>query len=211
MTDLVCETGLTDEQSEQVLANLGLIGLMLTDKARHLIGDHYTASDAFQDGVFGLARAVQKFEPDRGWKFSTYAMPHIFQSIQRGRGRTECVEYRSAYNANRPDGYMRPLSLDIPTGHDDGGTLTGLADTIPADSDPASEVASDLASSELAAHLRAVCRDDIDRDAVDALVKRCETGATLRFARIGARHGMSNDAVRMRLRQVLERYREMYA
>lgn len=39
--------------------------------------------DYFQMGVIGLVRAAQKFDPSRGYAFSTYAMPWIRQAMQR--------------------------------------------------------------------------------------------------------------------------------
>ena len=39
--------------------------------------------DLINDGVFGLIRAIEKFEIERGNKFSTYAYPWIMQSITR--------------------------------------------------------------------------------------------------------------------------------
>ena len=39
--------------------------------------------DLIQEGNIGLMRAATKFDPARGWKFSTMAVPWIIQSIER--------------------------------------------------------------------------------------------------------------------------------
>jgi RNA polymerase primary sigma factor len=44
--------------------------------------------DLFQDGLFGLMRAAERFDPTLGFKFSTYATWWIYQSIERAIANT---------------------------------------------------------------------------------------------------------------------------
>lgn len=52
--------------------------------ARRYIRSGLSLSDLIEEGNLGLIRAVEKFDPDRGFRFSTYGAWWIQQTIERG-------------------------------------------------------------------------------------------------------------------------------
>jgi len=75
-----------------VSANVGLVtsiakrhyyALKQATDAGGGVGTILTLQDMIQEGNIGLMKAAQKFEPERGWRFSTYATYWIRQRILR--------------------------------------------------------------------------------------------------------------------------------
>lgn len=66
-----------------VLANLRLVIKAAKGYSRRLHGTGLTFEDLLQEGVFGLQRAAEKYSPECGYAYSTYAMWWVRQSISR--------------------------------------------------------------------------------------------------------------------------------
>lgn len=66
-------------RDEFVRANVGLV----VSIGRRYLGRGLLLSDLVQEGMLGLMRAVEKFDPGRGYRFSTYGSWWIRQAMSR--------------------------------------------------------------------------------------------------------------------------------
>jgi RNA polymerase primary sigma factor len=78
-----------DKEARQRLIEKNL--RLVVSVAKKYRGMGLPFEDLIQEGNIGLMKAVDKFDPDRGWRFSTYATWWVRQAVQRAvadKGRT---------------------------------------------------------------------------------------------------------------------------
>jgi RNA polymerase primary sigma factor len=102
------ERNIDDAKGKLTEANLRLV----ISIAKRYIGKGLGFSDLIQEGNIGLMRAVDKFEYQRGYKFSTYATWWIRQSITRAladQSRTIRIPVHMVESINRMTKVVREL------------------------------------------------------------------------------------------------------
>lgn len=153
--------------------------------------------DAFQDGVFGLLRAVQGFDPDRGFRLSSYAIPWIRKAITDGHERAMGLGYRQAL----ADGveWEPPLSVDV-TG------ASRRLDAIRSGDAPEVDAITRVRALAAGRALLDVSRDDLDRQLVARFL-----GAEVPVAELARAHGVTPQAVYVREKTLRARAAEVLA
>lgn len=92
-------------RDRMISANMRLVAVVA--QKHNARQTHMTLQDLIQEGMIGLARAVEKYEPTRGYKFSTYAYWWIRQRI------TRAIEHQEG--AIRVPAHIQRMIRDIST------------------------------------------------------------------------------------------------
>jgi RNA polymerase sigma factor (sigma-70 family) len=122
-------TGDIEERNAMVAANLRLV----VRWAKAYQGKGVDLLDLIQEGAFGLTTAVEKYELERGFRFSTYATFWIRQSLQRAITKSarsiyipEGQLYKQLHATEQIDLPRVVTSLDIPAAEDGNAVLSDL-------------------------------------------------------------------------------------
>jgi RNA polymerase primary sigma factor len=108
---------------------------LVVSVAKDFRGSGFSFSDLIQEGNAGLIRAVDKFEYERGFKFSTYATWWIRQAIQRGladQSRTIRIPVHMVETMGRVARVVRELSTQLGREPTNAEIAAALPDETPA-------------------------------------------------------------------------------
>lgn len=146
----VLEADLAPGQWEAAIPHLPLVRMCANRYPSHVF------DDAVADGTLGLLRAIQRFDPRRGTKFSTFAVPAIHSAIIAGRRNARREAWRDQQRTGGE--YEAPGSLDLIE------YRTAAPDSVEDDATYS------IVRAEAEQLLRSVCKDDLDHRLVDGLL-----------------------------------------
>jgi RNA polymerase primary sigma factor len=174
-------TGDAKARSRLVEKNLRLV----VSVAKRYRGYGVPFEDLIQEGNIGLMKAVEKFDPDRGWRFATYATWWVRQAIGRAvadKGRTIRLPVHMGEKMRKMARTYNGLSAELgrePTDEEVAGRLGWTAEKVRDVKSTLPDTTSldkPLGSEEDASELGNLVEDQASSDVSESVVRDLEVG-----------------------------------
>lgn len=199
-----------DKAARQLLVNHNVAFVL--SLCRRFANKGCRMDDLVQEGMIGLLKAVEHFDPARGNRFSTYASWWIHAYVRKYlRDMRATVKPVVTSPGQARFALPKDISLDAPMGEEDDTTrLDRLEDEGPSQED---DFLRDEHSSEVRQALERV-RSRVGGLGWDIILQRLEQDQPRTLEEIGRDWGLSRERVRQvekSTRAFLQRYLEPYA
>jgi len=174
------QSGDAEAREKLIRKNLKLV----VSVAKKYRGMGLPFGDLIQEGNIGLMKAVEKFDPDRGFRFSTYATWWIRQAVQRAvadKGRTIRVPVHMGEKLRKMARVYNALSVELsrdPTDEEVAGRLGWKVDQVKAAKSAIPDATSlnrTLTSQEGSSEIGDLVEDEREPGVADQVVRELET------------------------------------